>query len=582
MTTEILRSKLETLSAQMEYQLASSAYSTLMRESRDCSYCLTTPSGARVTDGFSRDQFAIEQLISHHDVQPNDIWISNHPYEIAMQHAPDLLVAVPIYYDGVLLGFSETIAHKSDIGGSMAGSASMVSTEIYQEGLLLPLMKLGEATDDGFELDDRIIRLITANVRDPELFMGDMRAQIGVTLVARRAIQGIAESYGPEVLLGAYEEILRLGERMMRRHLSGWPDGEVTVEAFIDSDGVNRDRPVRFEVVVTKVADTIRFDFSGSDDQTTGPTNIPQAYMESTAVYPPLLSMTEPAASFNSGMCVPVEVIARPGSVFNPRYPAPVGASTTIMFRIRDMVFEALSHFVPDQAVANGGGIGASTAILWKPPEGVSSTRTMQYENLMSAQGASDGHDGCSGCSPSFHSSQITPIEILESQYPLRIGTFELMTDSGGPGKYRGGLSYRREYCCLAPATLNRRADRAKFPGYGVRGGSPGALARLILDQGTERERDVPIAGRYEFEAGESFMGEGAGGGGYGDPFERDPLAVAHDVKIGYVTRDAAERNYGVVLTEDGLVDEAATLAVRSTGSRDGRPASENRRWASV
>ena len=182
MTTEVVRSKLEALGDEMLYLLYRSAYSTLMRETRDCSYQMTAPSGALVTDGSVRGQYAIEYLNSHFDVQPNDIWISNHPYHTGVQHTPDLMVTVPVVHDGVDLGFSSTVAHKSDSGGALVGSVSMLSTEIFQEGLLLPFMKLGEFTDNGFDLDDRILRMIATNVRDPDLYLGDMRAQIGVTL----------------------------------------------------------------------------------------------------------------------------------------------------------------------------------------------------------------------------------------------------------------------------------------------------------------------------------------------------------------------------------------------------------------
>ena len=564
MTVEIVRSKLETLGEEMLYLLYRSAYSTLMRESRDCSYRMTTPTGALVTDGAVNYQFAIENLLAQHSFGPDDIWIANHPYQIGVQHTPDLMVIVPVFHEGVHVAFSCATAHKSDSGGALVGSVSMLSTEIYQEGLLLPLMKLGESTADGYELDDRIIRMISSNVRDPDLYIGDMRAQIGVTLVAKRRIQELAASVGVETLLGVYDEILDLGERMMRRHLSSWPDGEVTVEAFLDSDGINRERPVRYELTVRKSGDSIVLDFSGSDDQTAGPVNMLPPYMQGFAVYTSLLAVTEPSALFNSGMRRPVEVVTRPGSVLNPLLPAPVGATTTVAYRAADLVLEALGHFVPDKTAANGGGAGGSTALLWRIPRGSRTSRAMQYEVLATAQGATEFADGCSGTGANFYNNPTTPIEILELQFPVRIERFELICDSGGPGRHRGGLSYRREYRCLVPAMLNRRADRGRFPGKGIRGGMAGSLARLFLNPGTENEAEVPIAGRYEFEAGESFMGEGAGGGGYGDPFERDAALVARDVSVGYVSREAAYSSYGVVLKDDGGLDAGATDELRS------------------
>lgn len=572
MTTEIVRTKLETLGEEMLYLLYRSAYSTLMRETRDCSYRMTTPNGALVTDGAVNYQFAVENLVSQFAVQPDDIWIANHPYQIGVQHTPDLMVIVPVFQDGIHIAFSCATAHKSDTGGALVGSVSMLSTEIFQEGLLLPLMKLGESTENGYELDDRIIRMISSNVRDPDLYIGDMRAQIGVTLVAKQRIQELARGIGVPTLLGVYDEILNHGERKLRRHLSDWPDGQVTVESFLDSDGIDRATPVRYELTVTKQDDAITFDFSGSDDQTAGPVNMLPPYMEGFSIYPSLLAMADPQAQFNSGMRRPVTVITRPGSVLNPRLPAPVGATTTVAYRTTDLVLEALAHFAPEHATANGGGAGGSTALLWRTPQGTKGSRAMQYEVLATAQGATNMHDGCSGTGALFYNNPTTPIEILELQFPVRIERFELIQDSGGAGKFRGGLSYRREYRCLAPAMLNRRADRGRFPGKGIRGGKPGSVGRLFLNPNTPQERSVAIAGRYEFDAGESFMGEGAGGGGYGDPLERDPHTVAQDVAIGYVSLESARSDYGVVLDADNHVDLKATEALRQeTATR--RPA---------
>lgn len=566
MTTEIVRTKLETLGEEMLYLLYRSAYSILMRETRDCSYRMTTPTGALVTDGAVNYQFAVENLLNLHSFEENDIWIANHPYQIGVQHTPDLMVIVPVFHNGTHVAFSCATAHKSDSGGALVGSVSMLSTEIYQEGLLLPLMKLGESTEGGYNLDDRIIRMISANVRDPDLYIGDMRAQIGVTLVAKQRIQALTESVGVDTLLGVYEEILDHGERKMRRHLSQWENGEITVESFLDSDGITRDRPVRYELTVRKQGDSIMFDFSGSDEQTDGPVNMLPPYMEGFSIYPSLLAMTDPSALFNSGMRRAVSVITREGSVVNPRLPAPVGATTTVAYRTTDLALEALGHFAPDRAAANGGGAGGSTALLWKTPRGAKGSRAMQYEVLATAQGATNVSDGCSGTGALFYNNPTTPIEILELQFPVRIDRFELITDSGGPGKHRGGLSYRREYRCLAPAMLNRRADRGKFPGKGVHGGKPGSVAKLLLNPNTDQEQKVAIAGRYEFLAGESFMGEGAGGGGYGDPLERDPQAVVRDVVLGYVSHGSAETDYGVVLDKNGMLDPIATAERRKQG----------------
>jgi len=556
--TELIRSKIDSLSDEMLHLLYRSAYSTLMRESRDCSYLATTHRGELVTGGHLHYRFALQNLMASHAIADGDIYITNHPYQAGVQHTPDLMVMLPVYLNGRHIAFSCTTAHKSDVGGAVVGSASMTSTDLFQEGLLIPILKIGHIEGQGFELDENILSMISNNVRNPDLFIGDMRAQIGVTLVGRERICKIAELYGVEALFDSYEAMLDYSDRTLRRSLERWPDDSVTVEGFLDNDGVNLDTPVRYELTVTKSGDTIVFDFSGSDDQTDGPVNMQKPYMEG-AVFGALLAMTDPSAGFNDGMRRPVEVIVREGSVFSPHFPAPVGAASVVNHRLQHLIQEALGHFAPEKAVANGGGSGGTLALLWSDDLGGKTSRSMQYEVLGTGGGAWNGHDGTDGTGP----LGITPVEILEFQFPMRIKRFELIEDSGGAGEFRGGCSYRREYECLAPATLNRRADRGRFPAHGIAGGHPGSLSRFVLDSGTADERAVPIAGNYQFAAGDSFMVEGSGAGGYGDPLRREIAAVARDLAIGRVSRRSATDDYGVVFDAAGEIDPEATAEHR-------------------
>jgi N-methylhydantoinase B len=563
--TEIIHSKVNSLTEEMLYLLYRSAYSTLMRENRDCSFLATTPTGELLTEGPRYYRFAIQNLLSRYEVHEGDIFMTNHPYESGVQHTPDLLVMVPIFAGEQHIGFSCATAHKSDVGGAVVGSASSESTELFQEGLLIPILRVGRFTEEQFELDDNVIQIISTNVRNPDLFLGDMRAQIGVTRVGRDRILDLARTFGTSDLLESFEEILNSGERMMRHHLSRWADDSITVEGFVDDDGINRDRPVRFEMKVTKRGDSLTFDLSGSDDQATGPVNMQRSYMEN-AVFGGLLAMTDPSASYNDGMRRPIQFVTRKGSVFEPNFPAPVGAATIVSHRVWDMVLEALGHFVPTEAVANGGGSGGTLALLWSSRSGSATSRSMQYEILATGLGASSDQDGCDGTSASGQNMPITAIEILETQFPMRIRRFELIEDSGGAGEFRGGMSYLREYECLAPATLNRRADRGKFAAHGINGGREGSLGTLVLNEGTDRERAVPPAGTYHLEPGDTFAIRGSGAGGNGDPLRRDPLAVQRDVRAGLVSRRAALEVYGVALADDGGIDDEATACARQGG----------------
>ena len=321
---------------------------------------------------------------------------------------------------------------------------------------------------------------------------------------------------------------------------------------------------MRFELTVTKSGDSLTFDFTRSDDQTRGPVNMQRSYMEN-AVFGGLLAMTNPSASYNDGMRRAVQCLTRKGSVFEPNFPAPVGAATIVSHRVWDLVLEALGHFVPGEAVANGGGSGGTLALLWSDPAGSATSRSMQYEILGTGLGASSDQDGCDGTSASGQNMPITPIEILETQFPMRIRRFELIEDSGGAGEFRGGMSYLREYECLAPATLNRRADRGKYPGHGIDGGREGSLGRLVMNAGTEREREVPPAGTYHLEAGETFAICGSGAGGYGDPHRRDAAAVApRRARTAGVSKRRGGRS-------TGWSSEATGVSTRTGPQRPGR-----------
>lgn len=558
---ELVRSRLDASVNELTHLLYRSAYSTLMRESRDCSFLFMTPDGDVIVNGASLNHQAtyyyfIRALRARFaDVTPGDIFFTNHPYEAGIPHTNDLAVAIPAFDGDRLVGFSCSIAHKSDVGGSVVGSASMSATHLFQEGLLLPPLRAGR---DG-ELNPIVEEIIAANVRNPELFFGDMRAQLGVTKLGAARLCEVARQIGSDTLIDIYAELLDQGDRLLRQHLASWPDGESTAVGYLDSDGTPGGGPVKLALTVRVAGDEITFDLSAAADQTPGPVNLTAPYTD-TSIFYALVALTDPAAGFSDGMRRPVRIVRRPGSVLDPRFPAPVGAAQSMKQRFTDLCFEALCHFVPDRSVAHSGGSGGTLGISWGLADG---TRTLQYEVFGSGMGAMHGRDGTSGVGVYTSNLAITPIEVIESMFPVRVRRFELAADSGGPGEWRGGLSYRREYEALASATVRRRAERGVFPASGVDGGSPGRLARVEIVDAGGTANQVPVAGQYELEPGESIRIQGAGGGGFGDPLARDPKAVLGDVEAGLVTRERAREDYGVVV-RDGEVDAEATRAERA------------------
>jgi N-methylhydantoinase B len=566
LAAELARSRLTATIGELTQLLYRSAYSTLMRESRDCSISLLSADGDVLVDPpgpfhGSSYHYLIRRTRERYgdDLTPGDVFISNHPFDAGVPHTPDLAVVVPAFADGTLIGFSASIAHKSDFGGSVIGSASMGATQLYQEGLLVPLTRVARG-DQHAELNPGVMDIIAANVRTPDLFFGDMRAQLGVTRLGAARLTALAEHAGIEVTREAFALLLQQVERALREVISGWPDGEITVTGYLDNDGIRLDRPVRITVTVRIRGDQIEFDLSGSDDQALGPVNMPRMYSDS-AVFYTVISCAAPESGFNDGIRRVVSIARRPGSLFDPGPLAPVGAATSMQHRLVDLCFEALGSLVPGSGSAHSGGSGGTVGIEWASPG--QRARSFQYEVLGTAMGAVHDSDGISGVTTYHTNLTITPVEVLESQYPVRITRFELITDSGGPGRYRGGLSYRREYEALAMASVRRRAERGRFPARGIAGGHDGSLARVRIRRADGRVEDVPVAGSYELTPHDVLTIEGSGAGGYGNPRTRSAELVLADVRAGLVSIEAAAEHYSVVIDEQLELDGPATSVAR-------------------
>ena len=562
-TTEIVRTKFASLIDEMNFLLARSAYSSLMRESRDCSFGMLDRDGRLVISPSSFSHGVVYQGLvkgvlqeyGSDGVSPGDIFIGNHPYECNTLHIPDLGVVVPVFVKGELVAFSGTVAHKPDFGGSMPGSGFSGAVELIQEGLLLPLIRYARRG----KVTNEITRIIRANVRNPDLVMGDMASQLGVSTAGAARIRELFERFGVRTIAQCFDAMLDGSEQMLHEVLRQWPDGTEEIEGYLDDNGTGDSDPVRLHVAITKTGTTIDFDFRQCDPQVRGPFNIPRTRAES-ACFHSLKSTVEQELPFNDGLRRPVTMQFQEGTVVCPRPPAPVGSSTFASHKVVDLLMEALGRFQPTRAVAQSGGSGGSLAAAWAP--GIVGRYTYtHYELFGSAAGATSISDGESGITVNWGSNlRLTPIEVTETACPLRTLRFELIPDSGGAGRYRGGLSYRRVYQLLKPATINRRADRVKFPAPGAHGGHTGRAGAFVLFPDTDKERRAPGSGMYQLQEGDTFAIEPAGGGGFGDPLERDPELVLADVLAGYVTEEGAQRDYGVVIRDQQIDSEATSL----------------------
>jgi N-methylhydantoinase B len=467
-------------------------------------------------------------------------------------------VITPVFIAGKLFGFGGSIAHKSDIGGPVPGSCSGQARETFNEGLHLPAVRYQSRGVTSGDIE----RIIAANSRTPELVLGDIRGQLGSGRLGEQRLLELVGKYGKEKIEASYARLFELSEQRLRGAVAEWKDGRFEAERLVDDDGIELNTPVRVHVVVEKKGDSIHFDFSGSADQTKGPANIRPPLAQAAAAYV-LISLIDPHMYVCSGMINAFTITAREGSVINPRFPAPVNTYNPTVHAVVDAIFAALSHVVPGRARADGSG---SRSIVIGGRSTYTGKGYVQYEILAGGAGARAARDGGSGITVNQSNAKIAPVEIIESEFPTRLTRFELIQDSGGAGQFRGGLGLRREYLNLADARFSIRSMKHTIPPHGSHGGKTGRTGDIWINPDSTAAKRLPTRyADYPLKEGDVFRLDTPGGGGFGDPLARDPAQVLADVAQGYVSMQAAERDYGVVIDKAGrAVDEAATARRRA------------------
>ncbi|MCC6887733.1 MAG: hydantoinase B/oxoprolinase family protein [Hyphomicrobiales bacterium] len=537
-TIQILRNKIASLVDEMHYHFYRSGYSTIIRESRDFSCVILDREGRLIVAppmffhapvyrhlvGRILDSYGASGAIAK-----GDVFVSNHPYEGGLPHVSDMAFVAPVFAGGEIVAFAGSIAHKADVGGAVPGSTSANATEIYHEGLLLPPVKIREGGEPVADIE----RIILTNSRQPELMRGDIHAQIAVTEMGAARVKALCERFGAITVTDAFAAILKGAADELRTAIARLPAGEASAEGLLDNDGVDLEKPVKLAVIIAVKDGIASFDFSRSDPQARGPVNLRPSMVEACVFYA-LIGSLGPNLHFNDGMRDVVRLTFAPRTVVNAEAPAPVSNYQMVNLLLVDVILEALARFIPQRAIAHS---GASSALSIAWGRGRPGQSTMQYEIMGSAYGGGAGHDGTTGTATHLSNLHITPIEILESEYPCRITRFDLVPDSGGAGQWRGGLALRRAYLLLEDATVIRRFNKITFPPAGLAEGMAGAPARFVVRPGTAEEVEARSSARFELKAGETFLLQSAGGGGYGDPAKRDGAAIARDRAEGYVTR---------------------------------------------
>lgn len=565
---EVIRASLSGIVQEMQNSLFRTGFSTIIRESQDASCALLNERGEVIAQhvvlplhigAFPACCSAILKTFGG-DIKEGDGFLINHPYEGGSPHAPDMAVVTPIFVDGDLFGFCASIAHKSDIGGPVPGSCSGQAKEIFNEGLQLPAVRY----ERGFAPFGDVERIIAANSRTPELVLGDIRGQLGAARLGERRLGELVHKFGAEKCRASFAQLLALSEEKLHAAVAEWKDGRFQAERFVDDDGIDLNKPVRIHVTVEKAGDRIRFDFTGSADQTKGPANIRPPLVEAACAYC-LISVTDPHTFITSGLLRGLDIKTRPGSVLDPQYPAPVNTYNPTVHALIDALFDALGHLVPSRARADGSG---SRSIIIGGRSTYTGKGYVQYEIVAGGAGARASADGASGTTVNQSNAKIAPIEIIESEFPTRLLRFELIRNSGGAGQFRGGLGVCREYLNLQDARFSIRSMKHIIQPEGVSGGQPGRTGDIRINPDTTTEKRLPSRyADYPLKAGDVFRLDTPGGGGFGDALERDPELVLADVREGYVSEESAASDYGVVLRKrDGVwaLDITATLARRA------------------
>ncbi|HZU04608.1 MAG TPA: hydantoinase B/oxoprolinase family protein [Chloroflexota bacterium] len=563
-TLEVINNRLREIVATMEHLLFHSGYSTILRESFDGSAGLCDREGHTVmASGAPYHLFpyyySVRGVLRNYaleDMHEGDSFILTDPYWGGNLHVPDLVIVTPVFVDGQVIGFCVSIAHKTDLGGLVPGSSGAGAREIFHDGLLLPGVRYW--TRDGVVRE--IEAIVKRNSRSPDTVAGDIRAQVGCTRVGAQRIRDLCAEYGTENILFAFAELQRLSEQRVRQGLAAWPDGEAEAEGWSDHDGVDLDRPIRLHVKVTKRGDEITFDYSQMHEQVKGPTNLRQTHAETAALLA-LLAYLDPTIPINDGARRPIHFINPEGRITNARWPAPVNSYFGLTVVVYSTVMKALAQFNPQRAVGTVGfGIGA-IAVGYRQ----GSRQPIQYEILSTSLGGTPEHDGTFPVMAMSHVTPNTPVEILETEYPVRVVRHEWIPDTAGAGRYRGGPGVRKEYEFLADALFTlRMGHQFNYSGWGVLGGKAPPTARAFLNRGTDRERALGPLETLELRPGDRVCIELPGGGGYGDPYEREPERVLEDVLNGYVSLEAARRDYGVVIDPQNFaIDREATARLR-------------------
>lgn len=559
---EVIANRLEEIQQVMKHRLFHTGYSTILRESFDGSAGLTTADGRLIgasgvvthTVPYSRMVRAVIEQFGPDAIHPGDTFITNDPYKGGVPHTPDIGTATPVFSDGKLVSFCTSLGHKTDIGGIVPSTASAASRSIFHEGLLLPPVKYLSAG----KVCEGVRSIISNNSRTPHVLLGDIEGQVGSTRIGCQLFQDLCKQYGAPVVTEVMELLIQSSASRLRLALAALPDGENEVENFLDNDGTNEE-PIRIHISLSKRGDQVRLDLSRCSAQVAGPVNAPVQVIKAVAAGA-IVGLVDHTIPYNDGILQVVDVVCPDGLVVNPCFPAPVNAYIPITHLVFNCVTTALGRLVPSHAVAESGlGLGGIAFGYQSTRHG---DRHVQYEIPETALGGTCRSDGASMIFPMMIFETIQPIEILESEFPVRVTNFGINCDSAGAGRHRGGIGYVREYKVLDDCLFMSRCAQRRFDAKGVAGGLGPKRPSFALNPGRPDEYQIRGLDELKLSAGDVVRIEMSGGGGWGDPHARPDHDVLGDVADGYVSIEGARTDYGRVIRRglqgEFIVDDVA------------------------
>lgn len=546
---EVFSNALLSISEEMGALLIRTAYSTNIKERHDASTAIFDATGRLVAQAehipihLGAMLSAIRHVLKRYPIagiRPGDAFIANDAYNGGGTHLADVTIASPVFHEGKLIAFVANMGHWPDVGGIKPGAAMTEGcTEIYQEGLRIPPMRVMR---EG-KLQEDLFSFILLNMRFAEDRPADLRAQVATNQAGVRRVKELCEKYGAARFNGLIEGVLDYNEGAIRARIRELPEGSWSFEDQLDDDS-HTPEPVPLKVTLTighKPKPHMVFDFTGSSAQRQGGVNVVYEALFATVAFA-LKATLDPGLWSNAAFERVVKLVAPEGSIVNPLPPAPVGGRGTTCQRLADLLLGVMAQIIPDRVTACGHG---TTSINIHGYDPVRRRSFICIDGLGGGMGGREGHDGMDGVQINTNNIPNLPTEIIESEYPIRIERHELVPDSGGAGRYRGGLASRKDFRMLADVAFIAHADRHIFQPWALEEGQPGSLGAHLRNPGASDEASLPSkGGPLMFKAGDVLRAQTAGAGGLGNPARRDPERLAVDLADGKVTEAEARKVY--------------------------------------